>query len=407
MGSMQTPDLNWLISVDDHVIEPGHVWTDRVPAKYRDIAPRLVQDDEHGEVWVYEDRRVPSSGLAASAGRKKEEFTPNAIPYAEMRAGCYDSVARLEDMDRAGILASLCFPSVPRFCGQLFWEAEDKELAMLCVQAYNDFMIDEWCGSAPGRYIPLVIVPLWDPKAAATEIERTAATGARGVAFSENPAPLGLPTIHDPKRYWDPLFTAAQDAELIVCMHVGSSSTMPKISPNSPFMANMTWGANRTSGALLEWLFSGVFQRFPSLKIALSEGNIGWIPYFLERAEQVLDHQRGWIKRGEAFGGSLEGKHAVGSLDLDNFDLRQTYHDHVFGCFIDDVHGIRNLDVIGEDNVMIETDYPHSDSTWPDCIKLAQERLADVDPQVAYKVLRGNAERVFRFTPADPPPVTA
>ncbi|WP_207934038.1 amidohydrolase family protein [Actinomadura sp. KC06] len=400
---MQTPDLNWLISVDDHVIEPGHVWTDRVPAKYRDVAPRLVQDEEHGEVWVYEDRKVPSSGLAASAGRKKEEFTPNAIPYSEMRAGCYDSVARLEDMDRAGILASLCFPSVPRFCGQLFWEAEDKELAMLCVQAYNDFMIDEWCGSAPGRYIPLVIIPLWDPKAAAKEIERTAAKGARGVAFSENPAPLGLPTIHDPKRYWDPVFAAAQETELIVCMHVGSSSTMPKISPNSPFMANMTWGANRTSGALLEWLFSGVFQRFTSLKIALSEGNIGWIPYFLERAEQVLDHQRAWIQRGEAFGGSLEGKHAVGSLDLDNFDLRQTYHDHVFGCFIDDIHGIRNLDVIGEDNVMIETDYPHSDSTWPDCIKLAQERLADIDPQVAYKVLRGNAERVFRFTPADPP----
>ncbi|MFI0408029.1 amidohydrolase family protein [Actinomadura sp. 3N508] len=403
MTTMQTPDLNWLISVDDHVIEPGHVWTDRVPAKYRDVAPRLVQDAEHGEVWVYEDRKVPSSGLAASAGRKKEEFTPNAIPYSEMRAGCYDSVARLEDMDRAGILASLCFPSVPRFCGQLFWEAEDKELAMLCVQAYNDFMIDEWCGSAPGRYIPLVIVPLWDPKAAAKEIERTAAKGARGVAFSENPAPLGLPTIHDPKRYWDPLFAAAQETELIVCMHVGSSSTMPKISPNSPFMANMTWGANRTSGALLEWLFSGIFQRFTNLKIALSEGNIGWIPYFLERAEQVLDHQRAWIQRGEAFGGSLEGKHAVGSLDLDNFDLRQTYHDHVFGCFIDDVHGIRNLDVIGEDNVMIETDYPHSDSTWPDCIKLAQERLADIDPQVAYKVLRGNAERVFRFTPADPP----
>ncbi|MFI0369086.1 amidohydrolase family protein [Actinomadura sp. 1N219] len=403
MTTMQTPDLNWLISVDDHVIEPGHVWTDRVPAKYKDVAPRLVQDEEHGEVWVYEDRKVPSSGLAASAGRKKEEFTPNAIPYSEMRAGCYDSVARLEDMDRAGILASLCFPSVPRFCGQLFWEAEDKELAMLCVQAYNDFMIDEWCGSAPGRYIPLVIVPLWDPKAAAKEIERTAAKGARGVAFSENPAPLGLPTIHDPKRYWDPVFAAAQETELIVCMHVGSSSTMPKISPNSPFMANMTWGANRTSGALLEWLFSGVFQRFTSLKIALSEGNIGWIPYFLERAEQVLDHQRAWIQRGEAFGGSLEGKHAVGSLDLDNFDLRQTYHDHVFGCFIDDIHGIRNLDVIGEDNVMIETDYPHSDSTWPDCIKLAQERLADIDPQVAYKVLRGNAERVFRFTPADPP----
>ncbi|MBB4944194.1 putative TIM-barrel fold metal-dependent hydrolase [Streptosporangium album] len=405
MTSPQTLNLDWLISVDDHVIEPGHVWTDRVPAKYKDVAPRLIKDNE-GEAWVYENRRVPSTGLAASAGRRKEEFTPNPIPYSEMRAGCYDSVARLEDMNRSGILASMCFPSVPRFCGQLFWEAQDKELALLCVQAYNDFMIDEWCGSAPGRYIPLVIVPLWDPRAAAKEVERTAAKGARAVAFSENPAPLGLPTIHDPQRYWDPLFAAAQEAELVVCMHVGSSSTMPKISPISPFMANMAWGATRTSGAMLEWLFSGVFSRFPGLKIALSEGSIGWIPYFLERAEQVIENQRGWVLRGESFGGSLEGAHESGSLDLATFDIRQTYLDHVFGCFIDDIHGLRNLDVIGEDNVMIETDYPHSDSTWPDCMKLARERLAGLAPEVQYKILRGNAERVFRFTPAAPPSVT-
>lgn len=403
MTATQTPRLDWLISVDDHVIEPPNVWTDRLPAKYQDVAPRLVSDDQ-GEAWVYESRRLPSSGLAASAGRTKDEFTVNPVPYSEMRAGCYDSVARLEDMDRAGILASLCFPSVPRFCGQLFWEAQDKELALLCVQAYNDFMLDEWCGSAPGRYIPLVIIPLWDPKAAAREIERTAAKGSHAVAFSENPAPLGLPTIHDPQRYWDPLFAACEETDTVVCMHVGSSSTMPKISPDSPFMANMTWGATRTSGAMLEWLFSGIFNRFPKLNIALSEGNIGWIPYFLERGSQVFENQRGWVRRGETFGGSLEGAHgAQTQIDLDTFDIYQTYYDHVYGCFIDDIHGIRNLDVIGENNVMIETDYPHSDSTWPDCMKIASERLADLSPDVQYKILRGNAERLFQFTPAQPP----
>src|SRR5690606_3183787 len=122
-----------------------------------------------------------------------------------------------------GILASLCFPSFPRFCGQIFAEANDKDLALLCVQAYNDWMIDEWCASAPGRFIPLVIMPLWDPPAAAREIERCAAKGATALAFSENPEPLGLPTIHDLGRYWDPLLAAAEAANMVICMHVGSS----------------------------------------------------------------------------------------------------------------------------------------------------------------------------------------
>jgi predicted TIM-barrel fold metal-dependent hydrolase len=185
---------------------------------------------------------------------------------------------------------------------------------------------------------------------------------------------------------------------MVVCMHVGSSSTIPLISPDSPFMANLAWGANRTAGAMLSWLFSGYFTRMPGLKIALSEGEIGWIPYFLERAEQVLDKQRYWVKRGVGFEG-----HSGTDVDLDNLDIRALYHDHVFGCFIDDIHGLANLDTIGVDNVMCETDYPHSDSTWPDSIKLMQERLANLPEDVQYKVLRGNAERLFRFKAAEPP----
>ena len=191
-----TLSLDWMVSVDDHVLEPPNVWQDRVPAKYRDVAPRLVQNDA-GEFWAYEDRLVPTGMLAAAAGKAKEDFTPDAISYADMLPGCYDVASRLDDMNTAGILASLCFPSFPRFCGQIFHEARDKQLALLCVKAYNDWMIDEWCAAAPGRFIPLIIVPLWDPPEMAREIERCAAKGATALAFSENPEPLGLPTIHD------------------------------------------------------------------------------------------------------------------------------------------------------------------------------------------------------------------
>ncbi len=182
-------------------------------------------------------------------------------------------------------------------------------------------------------------------------------------------------------------------------MHVGSSSQLPAIAKDAPFMANLTWGASRTSGTMLAWLFSGLFQRFPKLKIALSEGEVGWIPYFLERAEQVVDKQRHWVKRG----GRFDTHAGAGDLDLDTFNVRETFANHVYGCFIDDAHGIASIGEIPEDNLMCETDYPHSDTTWPDSIKVVQSRIQHLPDALQYKILRGNAERLYRFTPAEPP----
>ncbi|ONH25667.1 amidohydrolase family protein [Pseudofrankia asymbiotica] len=391
-------NLDWLISVDDHILEPPHVWIDRVPSKDRDRAPHMI--NENGlDYWVYDGKKYPSSGLSAVAGKSKEEFSPEPLPYSEMRPGCYDPTERVKDMDRAGILASLCFPTITRFCGQLFMEASDQEFGLVCLKAYNDWMIDEWCAAAPGRYIPLALIPLWDPKLAVAELERTAAKGATTFAFSENPEPLGLPTIHDPSGYWDPVMAAANELHMVASMHVGSSSQVPKIASNAPFLANLTWGAMRTSGAMLSWLFSGMFQRYPNLKIALSEGEIGWMPYYLERAEQVLDKQRYWVKRGAKFmdhGGSA-------GVDLDTLDVRATFRDHIYGCFIEDHHGIASLAEIGEDNIMCETDYPHSDSTWPNCIQTVKNVIGHLPEETQYKLLRGNAERLYRFTAAEPP----
>ena len=167
--------------------------------------------------------------------------------------------------------------------GQLFWEGSDHELGLACVHAYNDWMIDEWSASAPGRLIPLIILPLWDPEAAAAEIERCAGMGARGLAFSENPEPLGLPTIYDPDGYWDPVFASANDTEMVVCTHIGSSSSMPATSKGAPHLVSKAWRQGAVpSATMMDWLFCGVFQRFENLKLALSEGGIGWIPFFLQ-----------------------------------------------------------------------------------------------------------------------------
>lgn len=397
-GDAANFDLNWLISVDDHILEPPNLWVDRVAAKDRDKAPHMEPDENGVDMWIYDGKRYPNSGLSAVVGKSKEEFSPEPLSYAEMRPGCYDAKARVEDMDRAGVLASLCFPTITRFCGQLFMEASDREFGFECLQHYNDWLVEEWCAAAPGRYIPLMLIPMWDPPLAAKEIERMAARGVTTFAFSENPEPLGLPTIHDPNGYWEPVMAAANETGMVASMHVGSSSQLPKICSDAPFMANLTWGASRTSGTMLSWLFSGLFQRYPNLKIALSEGEMGWMPYFLERAEQVLDKQRYWVKRGTKFMG-----HAGNAADLDTLDIRETFRNHIFGCIIEDRHAIKSIDELGEDNIMCETDYPHSDSTWPDCIEVARSTMKDLPESVQYKLLRGNAEKLYRFTPAEPP----
>jgi predicted TIM-barrel fold metal-dependent hydrolase len=399
--------LNWFISVDDHLIEPSRLWQERLPERWRDTGPRIVRDGD-SEFWAYEDREIATIGLNAVAGKSREEFSPEPITYDDMRPGCYEPSARVADMNQGFVLSSMLFPSFPRYCGQVFHEAKDKELGLLCVQAWNDFILEEFADAYPGRFIPMMIIPLWDPKAAAAEIERTAARGAKSVAFSENPTKLGLPSIHS--DYWDPVFSACNDTGFVVSMHVGSSSNLIRTSDDMPTLAFMAYSAAANqAGTLLDWLFSGQFAKFPNLKIALSEGSIGWIPYFLERAEQVVDKQRFWASR---FDINMNATHDRGeekgaaSFDLDT-DIRGLFRDHVYGCFIEDQAGIQLLDIIGEDNVMLECDYPHSDSTWPDTPTMAAKWLGHLPEDVQHKITIGNASRVYNFTPAGPATITA
>ena len=193
-------------------------------------------------------------------------------------------------------------------------------------------------------------------------------------------------------------------------MHQGSSSYRFQTAADAPYLVTMTWGiGSQTSGALLDWLFGPVFLRFPQLKICLSEGGIGWMPYFLERATQVVDKQRFWASQGERpvkDGTLVRGASAIAppsENDPRNLDIRKSFKDHVYGCFIEDEAGLNNIQFIGIDNVMIETDYPHSDSTWPNSIATAHKQLARFSDEDKYKILRGNAEQLFSFTPAAPP----
>jgi predicted TIM-barrel fold metal-dependent hydrolase len=299
------------------------------------------------------------------------------ITYDEMRPGCYDPVARIADMELNWVEASLCFPTFPRFCGQTFLEAKDREVALASVKAYNDWMVEEWCGDSGGRLIPLVIIPLWDAELAAAEVRRNAERGVHAVCFSEIAAKLGLPSIHD--LVWEPFWRACEETNTVICMHIGSSSSMPITSPDAPVAVQATLSFNNAMASLSDFLFSGVLVRHPDLRLAYSEGQIGWLPYVLERADDVWRDHRAW----------------AGVKDIVPEPPSSYYYRQVYGCFFKDRHGIASLDKVGVDNATFETDYPHTDSTWPDTKKLAEEMFDGLDADVVYKVVRGNAIKML------------
>ncbi len=290
------PTSDWLISVDDHVIEPPNVWIDRLPAKYQDVGPRMKDS-----VWLYEDKEIVTAGLSVCAGKDKEDFSLDPVTYDDMRPGCYDPIARVADMDEAGILASLNFPSFPRFCGQIFWEAKDKELALLCVTAYNDWMIDEWCATDPGRFIPLDHHPaVGSRQLAVEEIERmrTPRAPTSILLLRELPSRSACRRSTTRPLLGSGAWRPRNDTEIVLSIHIGSSSTMPTISDDSPVHGQLSLGCIRPAGAMLDWIFSGIVPAVPrTSRSPCPRASIGWIPCFLERAEQVSTTQRHWVEQ--------------------------------------------------------------------------------------------------------------
>ncbi|MDQ1466552.1 MAG: hypothetical protein QOH10_967 [Actinomycetota bacterium] len=386
-----------IVSVDDHVVEPAHLFETWLPARLAARGPRVERHglgglkfvggtryeyslDDDGppcDIWLYEGSMYPHKRHVAAVGFDRDDMGLVPITYDEMRPGCYEPKARVDDMELNWVEASLCFPTFPRFCGQTFLEANDKEVALACVYAYNDWMVEEWCGDSGGRLVPLCIIPLWDVELAAAEVRRNAGRGVRAVCFSEIAPNLGLPSIHS--SYWDPFFAACEQTETVVCMHIGSSSKMPATSPDAPPAVQATLSFGNAMSSLTDFLFSGVLVRHPGLRLAYSEGQIGWIPYILERADDV------WVEH-RALGGVREIVPEPPST---------YYYRQVYGCFFRDRHGIDSLDKVGVDNTTFETDYPHTDSTWPNTKQVAIELMGHLPEDVIYKLTRGNAIRML------------
>src|ERR1700730_4490384 len=385
-----------LVDVDAHVVESPDLWSSRLPARYRDVGPRLVHAPA-GEValvdgkyverpgtegpdvawWLYEETATQLKRYIAAAGVPADEVTMEGITYADTRPGCWQPAERLNDMDINGVQAQMCFPNYVRFCGQMFLWGQDKELSRLCVEAYNDWMVEEWCGSSRGRLIPLCLVPLWDVDLAVAEVRRNAARGVHAVAFTELPSYLGLLSLHSGYVY--PVFASCHETRTVVSMHIGSGTKTPQTSADAPGAVGATIIFGNSVASLTDFMFSGVLHRFGKLKLLYAEAQIGWIPYLLPRAECGWETHRGW------------------SHGQDNCpEPPSTYYfRQVYSCFFKDSVGVELLDKVGEDNVLFETDYPHQDGTWPHSRQAAAEQFGHLDQAKIDKIARGNAIRLL------------
>jgi predicted TIM-barrel fold metal-dependent hydrolase len=373
---MRAEDLI-LVSVDDHLVEPPDVFAGRVPERFADLAPRIEVAADGTEAWLFDGHRHPQIGLNAVVGRPKDEWSMEPANFADMRRGCWDPEARVADMDTDGVWASVHYPSlIAGFAGTTFARCSDPDLGLACTRAWNDWHIEEWAGPHPTRIIPCQVPWLLDPELGAEEIRRNAARGFRAVTFPELPERLGLPSLHT--GYWEPFIAACAETATVVCLHAGSSSTAPTTSSDAPSDTIGVLFFGWAMFAAVDWLYSKLPVRYPDLRICLSEGGMGWVAGLLDRLDHVARYQQ-----------------MYGTWDDRELSPRDVMQRNFWFCAIDDPAGLDHRDRVGIDHVLLETDYPHQDGTWPDTQEILHAQIGHFPADDIRKLTWENASRLF------------
>lgn len=370
-----------LISVDDHIIEPPSLFAGRLPARFTGREPRVARFENGDERWLLEGRKIASVGPSAVAGRNREEMGIEPTRYDQVRAGCWRIADRLDDMNANGVLSSMNFPSMPGFAGERFYVGEDKALMLALVQAYNDWHLEAWAGFEPGRMIPMAILPLWDLDLAIAELERMKARGCEVATFPEQPIAYGLPSIHS--NHWDRLFAAITDLDMTVTIHIGTSGgTAQPPSLDSPADVGNTLINIQIVEPVADLVFSPILRKYPTLRIAMSEGCMGWVPFLKERADAAYRNHKFWTHQ-----------------DLGGLMPSDLIERHFLFCFHEDDFGLRVRHEVGVSQITWECDFPHCDSTWPHSPERLWASVQRFPWEEIDAITHGNAMRFLKFDP--------
>ena len=370
-----------ILSIDDHLIEPPDMFDHHVPKKYAGQAPKLIRTADGNEEWIFQGQTVGVMGLNSTVSWPKEEWGRDPSSLAEMRPGAYDIHERIRDMNRNGVFASMCFPTFAGFSGRTFQEAEDKDLALIMLKAYNDWHIDEWCAAYPGRFMPNAMPPIWDPQALADEVRRVKAKGCHAISMPELPHLQGLPSYQS--EYWDPFFVVCSDEGVVMNLHIGQGLNAIQMAPDHTNDHFMVLATQVSVLSVQDLLWGPALRKYPDLKVAWSEGGIGWIPFLLDRADRHYQNQK-WTRQD--FGDKLPS---------------DVFREHALACFISDPMSMKLYREIGVDIIAFESDYPHSDCWWPDAPEalLSQCEGAGCSDEDIDKISWRNVARFVDFDP--------
>lgn len=382
-----------VIDTDTHAIEPYDLWTSRIStAKWGDKVPHVKWDpDAKADAWYFGPRRIwAASGSAFAGWHKGLPSYPPTLKDAQTYT--WDAHARLKLMDEHGIYAQILYPNVAGFGGGNYKYQDDPELMLLCVQAYNDWLT-EWSSAAPKRLIPQMVLPFWDIDLCIKEMARAAKLGHTGIVMCGEPEYFDMPVLTDPR--WDPFWAAAQDMDLPINFHVGSGDFAPmKLVHASKginaglIAAGVVFHVNNAS-QMGQIIGGGICHNFPRLKFVSVESGIGWIPYALAS----MDWQ--WKNSNP------RDDHPEWDLLPSEYFKRQFY-----GCFWHEIDTLpSSIELLGADNVLFETDFPHpaSQSPGPSTPALnpkdyIEKVLGKAPRDVSEKILHSNAAKLYHLS---------
>jgi predicted TIM-barrel fold metal-dependent hydrolase len=366
-----------IIDADAHVYEPPGVWQERVPARLRALAPKVVRGDD-GDVWLFNDgERVRPIGLMAAAGASYLNFRPSGLTYETIRPGHFEVTARLADMDADGISAQLLYPSVCEEGPRMF--GDDRALQLACVRAYNEWIL-EFCSTAPNRLFGHAIMPSTGVADAVAEFDWALQRGFSGVLIAAFPNGSVEPTTDD-----DPFWARAQAAGVPVALHIGSFHAdgpvqRRRFEPTAvlPRACISKSGAN-TVPLVARMIFTGLFERFPRLRALLVEANIGWIPAMLEQADDMFLRYRWFTDTAQS---------------LPTMPSR-VFHRNFWATFMIDTVGMELRHRLNLDHLMWSTDYPHTGTDWPNSRTTIARVFRGVARDDVKKMLHTNCKRLY------------
>lgn len=359
-----------IFSADSHVVEPHDLWTSRMASgPFADRAPHMVEHDTKGHMFIVDGLRPQPIGLFGAAGKPSAELRYAGDRAEDLRQGGWDPVARLEDMDLDGVEAEVLYPSIAMSVMQV----EDLDYELACVQAYNDWLI-ELCAAGSGRLAGLAMIPTFDVDVAVAEIRRAHEAGLRGVLLPGAP-----PSGHYAEERFDPMWAELAKRRLPASFHILTGGHSGDVTLGSGIKMMFFMGiVHAIQQTLSLMVFGGVFDRHPDLQIVSAEHDAGWVAHFIHRLDQKFERFSAPMKDSPI-------QRSPGEY------LRK----NVFYTFQDDPWAVVTREGPGVSQLMWASDYPHSDSTWPNSQKVIERDFGDIPREDATAIVGGNAARLY------------